>query len=41
MRFSRREVMLYRLKIKSKTAIVAEINVEKVQVKCQDIFGRY
>ncbi|MPC70584.1 hypothetical protein E2C01_064836 [Portunus trituberculatus] len=31
MRFSRGEVVFYRLKIKSKTANVAEVNVEKVE----------
>ncbi|MPC33959.1 hypothetical protein E2C01_027328 [Portunus trituberculatus] len=31
MRFSRGEVVFYRLKIRSKTASVAEVNVEKEQ----------
>ncbi|MPC92986.1 hypothetical protein E2C01_088101 [Portunus trituberculatus] len=31
MRFSRGEVVFYRLKIRSKTANVAEVNVEKVE----------
>ncbi|MPC07678.1 hypothetical protein E2C01_000243 [Portunus trituberculatus] len=31
MRFSRGEVVFYRLKIRSKTANVAEVNVEKVK----------
>ncbi|MPC31923.1 hypothetical protein E2C01_025223 [Portunus trituberculatus] len=31
MRFSRGEVVLHRLKIRSKTANVADVNVEKVE----------
>ena len=41
MRFSGGEVVFYRLKIRSKTANVEELDGEKCEGGCQDTYGRY
>ncbi|MPC38603.1 hypothetical protein E2C01_032114 [Portunus trituberculatus] len=41
MRFNRGEVVFYRLKIRSKTANVAEINEEKVEGGVKSFLGRH